>query len=588
MIGIATVVPQSSPPAGSPAAGVSSVTAVAEGTQAFSANLLAYGANVASDSSRSATSQPASSGTQTAKPSASMAQSASPSSKALSEAVATPKQVSNEELASQSSPVASVKSPAGQAAGGSNALQTSDLLSQMHTQSNAEVNPGVVAPPMAVAKPPVADSYPTQSSTEPAAQSGASSSNRPQNLKSPPVAVPQGVSAPATPAQLIAQSTSATASTSVAEKGDKSSPSTDGAATRKQLKVAVVNAMTQPAVHLLLPAMSAPVAQPVTLHQPTTSGSEASSTKGGSQSATANVASSAAPAGQTFAVSAPQIQSASDNSHMNANVDASVPTTVHPSDTHSVPSLLEHSFASVLSSSSPNTATSEASSSPQSATAGSGWNASNVPAAITGLHLGGVAPAISAPIQQQTLLVTHAAATSQSGVSFAQGSAGATAAGHYANEPYLATQTTLRATPNSLEVGLSGGSQGWLKVRAEVHGDNVSATLSSTSTTGTKLLHEQLPALNVFLNTQNISVATTISPKLAANNEQHSSMANLSYEGSQQGNSSQSQPQRQFTDASESVAPSGILGTLDSHVGTLPLLQPTLLAGSGSWLNVLA
>ncbi len=592
MIGIATVVPQFSSQAGSAATGGPSVPAAAEATQAFSANLLAYGANLASGPSRGTASEPASVGTHTAKPPASMAQPTSPSAKIWSEAVSAPKQASNEKLASESSLIASAKSPAGQLAVPSNALQTSSLLSPASAQRTSAAGPGVVVGPTLVAKPPVAGSHPVQPGTEPAERPGASSSNQPQDLMSPPDAVPQAIPAPATYTRLIGQSTSATASASVAEKGDTSSPPTDSVPTRKQLKTSAVNAVaTPPTAHPLLPPMTAlvvPLVQPMTLHQPATSGMPASSTKAGSQSATAKVALPPVAAGQTFAVSAPQIQSASVNWHLNPNVDASDTTTAHPSDTHSAPSLTEHSFASVVSSSLPNTATSEASSSPQSATPANGWNACNVPVAVSGLHLGDLAPAIGLPMQPQRLLATHTAAPVQPAGGPAQGSAAATAAGHSASEPYLATQTTLRATPNSLEVGLSGGTQGWLKVRAEVHGDNVSATLSSTSTTGTKLLHEQLPALNAFLSTQNISVATTVAQRLAVNNEQHSAMANLSHEGSQQGNSSQSQPQRQFNDVPESGATSSMLGPLDSHVGAVSLLQPTLLAGSGSWLNVLA
>ena len=78
--------------------------------------------------------------------------------------------------------------------------------------------------------------------------------------------------------------------------------------------------------------------------------------------------------------------------------------------------------------------------------------------------------------------------------------------------PISEPHQTLLATPTALEVGVQSGTQGWLRIRAEV-GDQgqVTASLAAASTGGRELLHSQIPALNAFLHSEQIAVSATVS-----------------------------------------------------------------------------
>jgi hypothetical protein len=73
-----------------------------------------------------------------------------------------------------------------------------------------------------------------------------------------------------------------------------------------------------------------------------------------------------------------------------------------------------------------------------------------------------------------------------------------------ANVASLVGPRTLTATATTLEVGLTHSAGGWVKVRAEVGGDGIAASLSASSHAGESLLRAQLPALNAFLASEQI------------------------------------------------------------------------------------
>jgi hypothetical protein len=73
---------------------------------------------------------------------------------------------------------------------------------------------------------------------------------------------------------------------------------------------------------------------------------------------------------------------------------------------------------------------------------------------------------------------------------------------------------TLMATPTALEVGVHSGSQGWLKIRAEVGGEGeVSASLAAASPSGEQMLKGQLPALNAYLHSEQMSVTASVAER---------------------------------------------------------------------------
>ena len=70
---------------------------------------------------------------------------------------------------------------------------------------------------------------------------------------------------------------------------------------------------------------------------------------------------------------------------------------------------------------------------------------------------------------------------------------------------------TLVATPTALEVGISNGSQGWLKIRAEIGGGGgVNASLSATVPSGQEMLHRELPSLTAYLQQERVAVNSVV------------------------------------------------------------------------------
>lgn len=70
---------------------------------------------------------------------------------------------------------------------------------------------------------------------------------------------------------------------------------------------------------------------------------------------------------------------------------------------------------------------------------------------------------------------------------------------------------TIAATPTALEVGVPGGSHGWLKVRAELGGDGtVHASMQSNSAAGTEALRRELPQLTSFLHQEQVRVSAVV------------------------------------------------------------------------------
>jgi hypothetical protein len=70
---------------------------------------------------------------------------------------------------------------------------------------------------------------------------------------------------------------------------------------------------------------------------------------------------------------------------------------------------------------------------------------------------------------------------------------------------------TISATPTALEVGVPGGTHGWLKVRAEMGGDGgVHASMSSNSAAGTEALRRELPQLTSYLHQEQVRVSSVV------------------------------------------------------------------------------
>lgn len=83
----------------------------------------------------------------------------------------------------------------------------------------------------------------------------------------------------------------------------------------------------------------------------------------------------------------------------------------------------------------------------------------------------------------------------------------------YGGEQMTAGQSRpglLAATPTSLEVGIANGTHGWLKIRAEMEGGVVTASLSPGSMAGQEMLHRELPSLAAYLQEEKLGVNTLV------------------------------------------------------------------------------
>ncbi|MEO6817020.1 MAG: hypothetical protein ABI177_09975 [Edaphobacter sp.] len=181
-----------------------------------------------------------------------------------------------------------------------------------------------------------------------------------------------------------------------------------------------------------------------------------------------------------------------------------------------------------------------------------------------------------------TEAVSHAVATAQASSNLVDTTSSADA-GH----------KTLTATPTSLEVGVSDGTHGWLKIRAEMaEGGSVNTSLSTSSSAGQEMLHRELPSLAAFLKSEHVAVnAMVVQPMPTSGSDARGFFAGTS--GSEHGQAQQSGGQgsegRQSpanptpTHAGASV-PYSRLGA----VGEDEMFSSTSYVQGGGWLSVRA
>ncbi len=167
---------------------------------------------------------------------------------------------------------------------------------------------------------------------------------------------------------------------------------------------------------------------------------------------------------------------------------------------------------------------------------------------------------------------------------------------------------TLVATPTALEVGVPDGTQGWIKIRAEVgEQGQVNASLAAGSSASQEMLHRELPALNAYLHSEQMTVTATVSERsFAAVNGQGgasddagraSANAGLTHGGAT-GGGPQSE-NRQPGDGNSSQQ--GIAGRFDTsgsirsydgggvnEIALANTANPGFEGESGQWLNVRA
>jgi hypothetical protein len=146
----------------------------------------------------------------------------------------------------------------------------------------------------------------------------------------------------------------------------------------------------------------------------------------------------------------------------------------------------------------------------------------------------------------------------------------------------------LAASPTMLEVGVPGGSHGWLKIRAELAGDGaVHASVSSSSTAGAEMLRRELPSLTTYLHQEQVAVGSLVVHASAGTQDSSSMSSGTGESGAghqqqgdaQHGRSQESDSFREWNERSWAD------GMEENGIAWLP---QAMYAGSGGWVSVRA
>jgi len=151
---------------------------------------------------------------------------------------------------------------------------------------------------------------------------------------------------------------------------------------------------------------------------------------------------------------------------------------------------------------------------------------------------------------------------------------------------------TLEATPTSLEVGVTNGTHGWLKIRAEMaDGGVVNASVSATTSAGQEMLHRELPSLTAYLQDERIGVGSVVlhataaagSREFAGGMESDTGREQMQQRGGQEGEGRQDAMAASFSDSGEGYFQGGLGGAAEvDEIGAR-----SVYAG-GSWLSIRA
>jgi hypothetical protein len=149
---------------------------------------------------------------------------------------------------------------------------------------------------------------------------------------------------------------------------------------------------------------------------------------------------------------------------------------------------------------------------------------------------------------------------------------------------------TFEATPTALEVGVTNGTHGWLKIRAEmVDGGVVNASVSATTTAGQEMLHRELPSLTAYLHEEQIGVSSVVvhATAVAGSREFGGMESDAGREQMQQRQEGESR--RDAMGAASSDSGDGYFRGGLSGAGEIEeIAARAVYNGGGSWLSVRA
>jgi hypothetical protein len=151
----------------------------------------------------------------------------------------------------------------------------------------------------------------------------------------------------------------------------------------------------------------------------------------------------------------------------------------------------------------------------------------------------------------------------------------------------LGDPKTLVSTPSVLEVGITGGAHGWLRVRAELeHTGEVTASLMASSVTSADALHKQLGAMSAYLKSEVVGVTSlaVTAPEKSGATQGLGTQANSANPGASGGSGAGSSSQ-QRGDGNEKAMP---WAGFEAEYASQAVPAALLGSGVGGWLNVRA
>ena len=178
----------------------------------------------------------------------------------------------------------------------------------------------------------------------------------------------------------------------------------------------------------------------------------------------------------------------------------------------------------------------------------------------------GTAPTHTSPLPQTDATAPHATA------GFATGEHG-----------------TVTGTPTALEVGVPGGSHGWLTVRAELGRDgSVHASMSSNSAAGTEALQREVPQLTSYLHQEQVHVSSVVVHTAQSSTGLSNQLSNDGRGQSMNGGAPDANRGDSGSGNAARHSRAGIHQTSSSPDADGDLLLPRAFGSAGGWLSVRA
>ncbi len=148
------------------------------------------------------------------------------------------------------------------------------------------------------------------------------------------------------------------------------------------------------------------------------------------------------------------------------------------------------------------------------------------------------------------------------------------------------SSSRIRVADNAIEIGVSHGTHGWLRVRAEMEGETLVTSLSSPVPEIREMLHREMPSMTAYLQEEKVNVGSLVVREMQTADNR------LGHDGGMQGQqtSPQDQPKNQTastrSDRSGDYDSAGFVSLPWIGESSDSYFVPAQFSGNGGWLSV--